>query len=96
MTAHSRARYDAACHAIQSGVKFEHEMLRSDDGSPKHLRVGVNLAQVSVAALAGLLIDRGLFTMDEYEAAMALAAEQEVERYHARAAAAGWPNVRFK
>jgi hypothetical protein len=39
------ARYLDACHAVQSGVAFD-QARGSDDGSPKHLRTGVNLCKV--------------------------------------------------
>lgn len=73
-------RYYAAAHAMQSGVAY---VMEYDDAatSPKHLRVGVNTAMVEHSALAKLLIDRGLFSLDDYEAALADAAEAEVKRY---------------
>jgi hypothetical protein len=77
------ARYQAAAHAMQSGVLAEHQ-LGSKDGTPKHLRVGVNSAQVSIAALAGLLIQKGVFTLDEYERANADEMEIEKRRYEER------------
>lgn len=76
-------RYLAACHAMQSGVAAEHER-GSDDGTPKHLRVGVNAAAVSVAALANLLISKGVFTLDEYVKAQADEMEAEKARYEER------------
>lgn len=78
-----QARYLAASHAMQSGVAAE-QGAGSPDGTPKHLRIGVNSAQVSVAALARLLIDRGLFTEAEYVAAQADEMEAEVARYEQR------------
>lgn len=70
----NRQRYLAACHAIQTGVAFEHSR-GSEDGTPKHLRTGVNIAMCDHAALVKLLIAKGLFT-DE--------AEEEVKRYEER------------
>lgn len=86
MTKHDQDRYDAACHAMQSGVLADHQG-GSDDGNPKHLRVGVNSALVSVAATGRLLIDKGVITTDEYEAAMADAMEAEVREYELRLSA---------
>ena len=83
MTAEDTARYNAAAHAMQSGVKAEIE-LGSTDTEPKHLRVGVNSALVSVAAIGRLMIDKGIITLDEYEAAMADQMEAEVVNYEAR------------
>lgn len=74
------ARVTAAQHAMQSGVAME---LQHDpsSGSPKHLRVGVNTALVDTAALAKLLIAKGLITENEYLGALAAGMEEEVERY---------------
>lgn len=73
-------RYNSAAHAMQSGVAQDHA-LGSRDGSPKHLRVGVNSALVNQAALAKLLIDKGIITEDEYLIAVVEAMEDEVRRY---------------
>ena len=80
-------RYDAACHAMQSGVAAEHGR-GSNDGSPKHLRVGINSAFVGNAAIARLLIEKGVFTLAEYTAAQADEMEREVRRYEERLSAA--------
>ena len=80
-------RYAKACHAIQSGVAFEHGR-GSEDGSPKHLRVGVNLRAVDHAALVRLLLAKGIISELEYVEALADAAEEEQKRYEARAAKA--------
>jgi len=83
-------RYLAACHAMQTGVKYEMESdaLRGAVNSattPKHLRVGVNSAMVSHTALVQLLISKGLLTEEEYYHSQALAMEVEVKRYEKRA-----------
>lgn len=83
MSAEDAARYQAAAHAMQSGVLVEHQ-LGSSDGTPKHLRVGVNSAQVANAALAALLIEKGVITLDEYERANADEMEIEQKRYEER------------
>lgn len=82
------ARYHAALHAMQSGVLAEitHDErvnvpINSRDTGPKHLRVGVNSAMVTDAALARLLMDKGIITELEYVEALALAAEAERTRY---------------
>jgi hypothetical protein len=79
----SKVRYEAAAHAMQSGVAFEH-LNGGDDGSPKHLRVGVNSALVGNAALVRLLASKGLITFEEYEEAVADEMEREVQRYEDR------------
>lgn len=76
-------RYRAAAHAVQSGVMLDHSR-GGEDGSPKHLRTGVNLALVDSAALAKLLINKGVFTEVEYHEALADATEAEQRRYEAR------------
>lgn len=75
-------RYGAALHAMQSGVKFEQEN-GSTDGTPKHLRVGINSALVDNAALTKLLIDKGIITALEYVKALAEGMEAEKARYEA-------------
>jgi len=73
-------RYHAAAHAMQTGValKMEHD---GTETQPKHLRVGVNSALVDGAALAELLIHKGVITKDEYLTTIALGMEREVEMY---------------
>jgi len=78
----TNAQYMALMHAMQTGVAMDHAR-GSDDGSPKHLRVGVNSAQVGIAALTALLIERGIFTLDEYLESLAREARKEVDRYEA-------------
>lgn len=75
-------RYSAAMHAVQSGVAMEHAR-GSNDGSPKHLRVGINSCMITEQGLAQLLMDKGLFTLEEYHKYVAEAAEQEKLRYEA-------------
>lgn len=103
--------YEAACHAQQSAVAqvMQHEVGRviGREMSPavsgaivralKHLRVGVNNAMADQGALARLLIEKGLITHEEYQAAVLVSAKAEAES-NARAAREklGWPaNVTF-
>ena len=76
-------RYVAASHAMMSGVKAEHES-GSTDGTPKHLRCGVNSALVNDAALVRLLVSKGIITEEEYVEAVADEMEREVARYEER------------
>lgn len=76
-------RYHEAAHAMQTAVKIDQER-GSQDGSPKHLRVGINSAMVNHDAIATLLIDKGIITEEEYVAALAAAMEREVARYRER------------
>ena len=79
---------------MQSGVA--HEMATCDRATqPKHLRVGVNSAMVDNAALANLLIAKGVITLQEYMIAIADEMEEEVKRYEAKANK-GFGSVKFK
>ena len=73
-------RYLAACHAMQTGVAIEMQITPKPT-SPKHLRVGVNSALVANAAIARLLIAKGVFTLEEHEKAAADEMELEKIRY---------------
>lgn len=77
------ARREAAAHRMQTGVAFEHGR-GSGDGSPKHLRVGVNTALVDHGALAKILIDKGIITEEEYLEAIVLGMEAEADHYAKR------------
>lgn len=79
----AKARYAAACHAMQSGVAGVMNLDESET-MPKHLRVGVNSALVSNGALAKLLMDRGIITELEHFVALADAMEEEQHLYEAR------------
>lgn len=72
--------YMALAHAMQTGVKFDQES-GSTDGTPKHLRVGVNSCMVNNDAVARLLMEKGVFTQEEYIQAVVDAMRREVERY---------------
>jgi hypothetical protein len=72
--------YDVACHAMQTGVAYELEK-DPTSATPKHLRVGINSAMVNDAALAGLLIKKGIITEAEYADAVTSEMNREVERY---------------
>jgi hypothetical protein len=78
----ARQRYLVAAHAIQSGVAAKmHRSLA--ETTPKHLRVGVNMAMADQGGLAKLLIEKGVFTEQEYTIAIADAAEREQASYEA-------------
>ena len=84
MSTEDRQRYLAAAHAMQSGVATEMALSPGTAGtSAKHLRVGINSALSDASGLAALLIQKGVFTVDEYEAAVADAMEREKLRYEA-------------
>jgi hypothetical protein len=74
------SEYTDKCHAMQTGVAMK---MAIDPGetSPKHLRVGVNSAMCDQAALARLLVNKGVITQQEYEAAVTDEMGREVARY---------------
>lgn len=74
--------YDQLAHAMQSGVAAKMAIDPADTNA-KHLRVGVNSALCGQAALARLLIDKGVITEDEYVAAINDELQREVDRYKA-------------
>lgn len=75
-----KQRYAAAAHAVQSGVAMDLNEEPSS-GTPKHLRVGVNLAIVEHGALVRLLIGKGLITEEEYFTELVAGVEDEQRRY---------------
>lgn len=80
--------YNQALHGMQTGVAIEQKGLNPDASgptSPKHLRVGVNSAMVETAALALLLMEKGVFTEEEYSEALRLLMNNELALYEARA-----------
>lgn len=82
----SSKREAALLHAIQTGVATD-QSLGSSCGSPKHLRVGVNAAMCGIAALARIMIEKGIITVEEYQAALQAELEKEVARYEANLSA---------
>jgi len=73
-------RYTVAMHRMQTGVAL---LMNFDPKptEPKHLRVGVNSAMSDQAALANLLIAKGIISRLEYAEAVAESAEQEAAHY---------------
>lgn len=72
--------YEDLLHAMQSGVAME-LTYENKSVDPKHLRVGINSALVDNAAIARLLIQKGIITEEEYVESVRLEMEREVERY---------------
>ena len=77
-----RTKYLQLCHAMQSGVAAKMNRDNSDT-LPKHLRVGVNFAMVDSAALATLLMKKGIITEEEYYDALIERMQAEVAAYEA-------------
>jgi hypothetical protein len=82
-----REEYFTLVHAMQSGVKMEMELGASKSAEPKHLRVGVNAAMSDHGGLVKLLMDKGLFTEEEYFTYMRDFMKREVEGYEKRLSA---------
>jgi hypothetical protein len=82
--------YLEAMHAVQTGVMYDIERhgLSGAAADPKHLRTGINSAIVNDAALARLLIAKGVFTEEEYAAAVTVEANREAGRYEEKLTAA--------
>lgn len=79
----NKARWLASAHAVQTGVKLDQES-GSQDGTPKHLRTGINMALVDHGSLVRLLVSKGVITEEEYFQAIADGMEQEVKNYEKR------------
>lgn len=69
--------YDQAMHGVQTDIAFR--MSRgAKTTEPKHVRVGVDMSKADMLGLVTLLIDKGVFTLDEYVEAVRLSANNEV------------------
>jgi len=80
------ARYETLLHAMQSGVAMMEQLAatgqaRAAELEPKHLRVGVNSAMIETSSLGRLLVEKGVFTWDEYWASIIVTLEAEVASY---------------
>jgi hypothetical protein len=92
-------RYGEAAHAVQTAIKWQMETQGTDAAgtSPKHLRVGVNMALVENSALVMLLLEKGIITDEEWYAVLADATEEEVSRLTEQAHKLGLPsNTSFR
>jgi hypothetical protein len=71
--------YDEAMHGVQTGIALLMNY-NTHFTEAKHLRVGVDSCMVTNAAVAQLLIAKGVITEDEYVEAVRIAAIEELER----------------
>ncbi len=67
-------RYMKAAKKVQTAIEFSKDKI---DQEPKHLRVGIDMSKSDMAGLARLLIEKGVFTEEEYVKAIADQAEIE-------------------
>ena len=81
MTPEQQARYSAALHRRQSAVALAESYGNKTVVSHKHLRVGIDSALADQRALAELLIQKGIFTKEEYTEAIVQAAEREADSW---------------
>jgi hypothetical protein len=77
----SKRRWKQAAHAVQTGIALGMTQGRDPGTEPKHLRMGVNASMCDHAALARLLMAKGVFTEEEYHEAIAAEMEAEKARY---------------
>ena len=73
-------RYRAAAHRVQTAIAFQPG---SPALQPKHMRVGIDMSKADAAGLARLLIEKGIFTLEEYQEALAESAEAEADAQEA-------------
>ena len=80
--------YEEAGHGVQSAIRFEMTKRGFPDDEAdkivqalKHLRVGLDMRAADQSALAGLLIEKGVITTDEYVEQVRLGANEELARY---------------
>jgi len=78
-------RYLELAHAIQCAAGFMIEGNYSNEGTPKHLRTGVNMAMCEHGALVSLLVEKGIITEDEYADKMIEVLEKELQSYKDKA-----------
>lgn len=66
------------------GNRYRSEVLKTSDthpNGPKHTRVGLNMRACDHAALASVLIEKGVITEEEYLERLRLFANEELARY---------------
>lgn len=71
-------RYERAAHRVQTAIGAVPE---HPNQTPKHMRTGIDMSKSDLGGLAKLLIDKGIFTLEEYLTALADQAEIEADRY---------------
>lgn len=90
--------YSEALHGVQSAIKYKIENNLSESHSPKHMRVGVDMSKADMAGLVMLLMEKGLFTLEEYLEAVRLHANQELHMHEEEVREKGAlpPNTSFR
>lgn len=94
--------YEQAAHGVQSAVSFDmvqhgvNPDLNQATRMLKHLRVGIDMRAADAGALATLLINKGVFTAEEYVEAMRIGANEELARYTEHCRTAYNVNITFR
>ncbi len=74
--------YEEAAHGVQSAIKFEQGVIpQAVEHHIKHLRTGLDCRASDTMGLATLLIEKGVFTKEEYLEHIRLAMNTELVRY---------------
>jgi len=71
-------RYVKAAHVVQAAIGFNPNKTALE---PKHMRTGIDMSKADMEGLVTLLIEKGVFTSEEYVAALEASAEREAERH---------------
>lgn len=69
-------KYSRAAHRVQTAIGFNPDRPKDQY---KDLRTGLDLSKADMAGLATLLIEKGIFTMEEYLEAVAESAVREAD-----------------
>lgn len=86
-----KQEYMGLCHGVQSGIAYA-EAKRHRSLEPKHMRVGIDTTKADMGALVTLLIEKGVFTEEEWWTKAIEFMRREVE---SREYEAG-PGVKFR
>jgi hypothetical protein len=90
--------YLDALHGVQSAIAWGRgKLTRSQrEEENKHLRVGIDSAHCTNAALTLLLVEKGVFTYEEMNEALRLLVNNEVARYEKEATEAFGKEIAFR
>lgn len=58
-------QYEEAAHGLQSAIAYDPD---NQDLQAKHMRVGIDMQKSDTMGLATLLMEKGVFTLEEYRA----------------------------
>lgn len=68
--------YEEAAHGVQTSIATNPHYYRSTE--PKHMRTGIDMSKADTLGLVSLLIDKGIFTKEEYVEYIRLSANVEL------------------